>query len=83
MSISLPSYMAVVKSSQEVSAAPQPFSSEKKSMSLGDLHSSRDTGSGIPAPVSEGLLYQQAQEKKVLWQQYWEKQGFPQRRKSS
>lgn len=37
--------------------------------------------SRVPAPLSEGLFQQQAREKKALWQQYWEKQGFPQRKK--
>ncbi|XP_050997176.1 protein FAM156A/FAM156B-like [Acomys russatus] len=81
MSISVPSRMAAVKSSQEASAAPQPSSSEKLSLGLGGLNLSRGPGSGVPAPLSEGLLQQQAREKKALWQQYWEKQGFPQRKK--
>ncbi|OBS70344.1 hypothetical protein A6R68_01119 [Neotoma lepida] len=51
------------------------------SMSLSGLSLSRSPGSGVPAPLSEGLLQQQAREKKAPWQQYWEKQGFPQRKK--
>ncbi|XP_040599908.1 protein FAM156A/FAM156B-like [Mesocricetus auratus] len=81
MSISMPSHMATVTSSQEASAGSQPFSSEKLSMGLSGLSLSRSPGPGVPAPLSEGLLQQQAREKKALWQQYWEKQGFPQRKK--
>ncbi|OBS82051.1 hypothetical protein A6R68_23959, partial [Neotoma lepida] len=50
-------------------------------MGLSGLSLSCSPGSGVPAPLSEGLLQQQAREKKALWQQYWEKQGFPQRKK--
>lgn len=67
--------------SQEASAAPQPSSSEKLSMGLSILSVSPSPSSGVPAPLSEGLFHQQAREKKALWQQYWEKQGIPQRKK--
>ncbi|XP_059106056.1 protein FAM156A/FAM156B-like [Peromyscus eremicus] len=81
MSISMPSCMATVTSSQEASAGSQPSSSEKLRMGLSGLSLCRSPGSVAPAPLSEGLLQQQAREKKALWQQYWEKQGFPQRKK--
>ncbi|XP_021008967.1 protein FAM156A/FAM156B-like [Mus caroli] len=81
MSISVPSCIATVRSSQEASAAPQPSSSEKLSMGLSILSVSPSPRSGVPASLSEGLFQQQAREKKALWQQYWEKQGFPQRKK--
>lgn len=73
--------MATVTSSQEASAFPQPSSSEKLSEGLSGLNLRHSPGSGVPAPLSQGLLQQQAREKKALWQQYWEKQGFPQRKK--
>ncbi|XP_060231206.1 protein FAM104B isoform X4 [Meriones unguiculatus] len=79
--ISVPSCMATVTSSQESSAFPQPSSSEKLSVGLSGLSLSPSPSSGVPAPLSQGLLQQQAREKKALWQQYWEKQGFPQRKK--
>ncbi|EGW02305.1 protein FAM156A/FAM156B [Cricetulus griseus] len=81
MSISMPSRMATVTSSQAASAGSHPSSSEKLSMGLSGLRLIRSPGPGVSAPVSEGLLQQQAREKKALWQQYWEKQGFPQRKK--
>lgn len=81
MSISVPSCIATVMNSQEASAAPQPSSSEKLSMGLSILSVSPSPSSGVPAPLSEGLFHQQAREKKALWQQYWEKQGIPQRKK--
>ncbi|OBS70341.1 hypothetical protein A6R68_01116, partial [Neotoma lepida] len=81
MSISMPSHIATVTSSQEPSAGCQPSSSEKLSMGLSGLSLSCSPGSGVPAPLSQGLLQQPAREKKALWQQYWEKQGFPQRKK--
>ncbi|KAL1766957.1 FAM156A/FAM156B-like [Sigmodon hispidus] len=80
MSISMPSRMATVTSSQEASAGSQP-SSEKLSMGLSSPRIGHSPGSSVPASLSEGLLHQQAREKKALWQQYWEKQGFPQRKK--
>ncbi|OBS63711.1 hypothetical protein A6R68_07750, partial [Neotoma lepida] len=52
-------------------------------MGLSGLSLSHSSGSGVPAPLSEGLLQQQAREKKALWQQYWENQGFLQRKKVS
>ncbi|XP_036031084.1 protein FAM156A/FAM156B-like [Onychomys torridus] len=81
MSVSMPSRMATVTRSQESSAGSQPSSSEKLSMGLSGLSLCRSSGSVASAPLSEGLLQQQAREKKALWQQYWEKQGFPQRKK--
>ncbi|XP_034340683.1 protein FAM156A/FAM156B-like [Arvicanthis niloticus] len=81
MSISAPSRIATVMNSQEASAAPQPSSSEKLNMGLSILSSSPSPSSGAPAPLSEGLFHQQTREKKALWQQYWEKQGIPQRKK--
>ncbi|CAO2624555.1 Protein FAM156A/FAM156B [Lemmus lemmus] len=79
MSFSMPSRMATVTSSQEASAGSPPSSSEKLSLGLSGPSLSHSPGSVVPAPQSEGLLQQQAREKKALWQQYWEKQGFPQR----
>lgn len=81
MSISIPSRMATVTSSQEASAGSQPSSSEKLSLGLSGVSLRRSPGSVVPAPLSEGLLQQQAREKKALWQQFLEKQGFPQRKK--
>lgn len=81
MSVAVPSRIATVKSSQDAPATPQPSSSEKLSMGLSVLSSSPSPSSGVPATLSEGLFQQQAREKAALWQQYWEKQGFPQRKK--
>ncbi|XP_076418547.1 protein FAM156A/FAM156B-like [Peromyscus maniculatus bairdii] len=81
MSISMPSRMATVTSSQEASAGSQPSSSEKLSLGLSGLSLCRRPASVASAPLSEGLLQQQTREKAALWQQYWEKQGFPQRKK--
>ncbi|XP_052027589.1 protein FAM156A/FAM156B-like [Apodemus sylvaticus] len=81
MSISVPSRIATVTSSQEASTAPQPSSSEKLSMGLSILSINPSPSSSVPAPLSERLFQQQAREKAALWQQYWEKQGFPQRKK--
>ncbi|CAO2624550.1 Protein FAM156A/FAM156B [Lemmus lemmus] len=81
MSFSMCSQMATVTSSQEVSEGSPPSSSEKLSLGLSGLSLSHSSDSVVPAPLSQGLLQQQAREKKALWQQYWEKQGFPQRKK--
>ncbi|CAO2624551.1 Protein FAM156A/FAM156B [Lemmus lemmus] len=79
ISFSMPSRMATVASSQDASAGSPPSSSEKLSLGLSGPSLSHSPGFVVPAPQSEGLLQQQAREKKALWQQYWEKQGFPQR----
>lgn len=50
-------------------------------MGLSILSVSPSPSSNVPAPLSERLFQQQTREKKALWQQYWEKQGFPQRKK--
>ncbi|CAO2624554.1 Protein FAM156A/FAM156B [Lemmus lemmus] len=81
MSFSMPSRMATVTSSQEASAGSQTSSSGKLNLSFSGMSLSHSPGSVVLAPLSEGLFQQQAREKKALWQQYWEKQGFPQRKK--
>ncbi|KAL1764287.1 FAM156A/FAM156B-like [Sigmodon hispidus] len=80
VSISMPSRMATVTSSPEASVGSQP-SSEKLSTGLSSPSLGHSPSSSEPAPLSAWLLQQQAHEKKALWQQYWGKQGFPQRKK--
>ena len=50
-------------------------------MGLSILSVNPSPSSSVPAPLSEPLFQQQAREKAALWQKYWEKLDFPQRKK--
>ncbi|KAM5290319.1 LOW QUALITY PROTEIN: protein FAM156A/FAM156B [Glossophaga mutica] len=78
--ISESSPMTSEETSQEVTAASHPSSSELLMMSLSDLNPSPGITYPVPVPVPEGLLQQRHTDEKTLCQGQWERPASPRKR---